>query len=342
MDNFEKVMDHILKMEGGYVDNSLDKGGPTNFGITQATYSAFLGRPASVTDVRNMQTNDAVLIYKKSYWDKMNLSYLKSFGTQLILMDQGVNRGPKTAVMQAQVVAASLGVKLTTDGELGNVTGNALNGLREAQFNREYLQASIHSYVDIVKRNLSQIVFLSGWVNRVQALEDKLWDGTETVSEIPAVKPVDVSPQIPSANSSRSILDPYFWAQKELGQSEIVGRKNNARIVYYHSFTTLHATDDETAWCSSFMCAAAENTGFKSTRSAAAWSWKDYGVQGTGTRGDIAVLTHPDGTHHVTFVNKDIRKGDQYFEALGGNQSNMVKVSNFAMSEISHLRRFVA
>ena len=134
-------------------------------------------------------------------------------------------------------------------------------------------------------------------------------------------------------------MAPYYWAQKEMGEKEIPGSKDNPRIVWYHSFTTLKATDDETPWCSSFMCAAAESTGFKSTKSARAKSWLDYGIPGDGPVGDIAIFTR-EGGGHVAFVNKKFTKGDAVVNCLGGNQSNRVKVSDYDSSRLVGFRRF--
>ena len=46
----DEIIDDILRREGGYVDHPLDRGGPTNFGITQITLDA-LGVPRSVRDL---------------------------------------------------------------------------------------------------------------------------------------------------------------------------------------------------------------------------------------------------------------------------------------------------
>jgi len=53
----------------------------------------------------------------------------------------------------------------------------------------------------------------------------------------------------------------------EIGQKEIKGDKDNLRIVEYHATTTLKATDDEVAWCSSFVN----------------WCFRQCGIDGTGS-----------------------------------------------------------
>ena len=39
---FETALLFVLKWEGGYVNNKYDKGGATNYGITQNTYNNWL------------------------------------------------------------------------------------------------------------------------------------------------------------------------------------------------------------------------------------------------------------------------------------------------------------
>lgn len=135
-------------------------------------------------------------------------------------------------------------------------------------------------------------------------------------------------------------LKPYKWAWGEIKQAEIAGPMSNPRIIFYHSFTTLKATNDEVPWCSAFMCAAAESTGFKSTKSAAASSWLDYGVEGDGSVGDIVVLSRGPNHHHVGFLDQPYKKGDEFLTLLGGNQDNRVCVRKFKADRLLAIRRF--
>lgn len=137
-------------------------------------------------------------------------------------------------------------------------------------------------------------------------------------------------------------LQPYEWAKREWASNikEFTGKdKNNPKIVWYHSFTTLRATDDETPWCSAFMCAAAFSAAFASTRSAAAKSWLGYGVEGNGSIGDIAIFKRAGG-HHVCFVHKAFKEGDKTVTVLGGNQGNAVSVANYKAENLIAFRRF--
>jgi uncharacterized protein (TIGR02594 family) len=336
---FNAAMSHILNVEGrNFTNHPADKGGPTKYGITLNTLKAWRGTNVTAKDVESLTQDEATQVYKVRYWDKMNLGFLTSQKVAMVLMDQGVNRGTGTAIRMAQVMMNSQSrAGLQVDDKLGPKTANAIEKLNEEFFCREFIQAAQHSYVDIVKRNTSQMVFLSGWMNRTHILQDMVWFGTSVGSPIIVPAPVDtVTPP-----KKLSVLGPYNWAKSHAGEKEIAGSKDNAFVVYCHGFTTLKATDDETPWCSSLMCAAAENAGFKSTRSAAAKSWRTYGAEGDGSVGDIACFTRPGG-NHVTFVNKKYVKGSGIVECFGGNQGNALKVSNYSEANLVCFRRFVA
>lgn len=122
------------------------------------------------------------------------------------------------------------------------------------------------------------------------------------------------------------------------GVSEIVGEKNNARILEYHATTSLKAHDDETPWCSSFVNWCMVNTGEEGTGSAAAASWLTWG-RAVDIRdfqpGDIAVLSRVGG-HHVGFIVATV---GTYVLLLAGNQGNRVSVAPFPMNRLVGVRR---
>jgi uncharacterized protein (TIGR02594 family) len=123
-------------------------------------------------------------------------------------------------------------------------------------------------------------------------------------------------------------------ARGEMGQREIAGSRDNARIVEYHDTTTLSANDDETPWCASFVNWTVEKAGFKGTDSAAAISWANWGdkVSGVGNarEGDVVVLRNKaSGQEHVAFF---VKGSSGSVTLLGGNQSNQVKESTYSLS----------
>ncbi len=78
-------------------------------------------------------------------------------------------------------------------------------------------------------------------------------------------------------------------ARGEIGVAEIPGGQHNPRIVTYRATTTLRATSDETAWCSSFVNWCLTNTRITGTNSAAA-SWIGWEITTSARMGAITII----------------------------------------------------
>jgi uncharacterized protein (TIGR02594 family) len=124
-------------------------------------------------------------------------------------------------------------------------------------------------------------------------------------------------------------------ARGELGQKELKGAEDNPRIREYHAATTMGAKPDEVAWCSSFVNWCLAKAGLHGTRSAAAASWVEWGIDTEPRRGAIVVVYNAAAKNsalshtgnHVGFLVEDLGWG---WKVLGGNQSDMVKESCFS------------
>jgi len=172
---FEGCLNHVLKSEGGYVDNPLDHGGPTNFGITIETLSAYRGVACSAEDVKALTKNEAAKIYELKYWNTMRLDRVRAQKVALILFDLGVNMGPSIAIrMLQETLNESFKEKLTVDGVLGNRTDVAISTAPETALCRKLIQKAQARYAAICVSNPSQLVFLRGWLNRTFALWDAI------------------------------------------------------------------------------------------------------------------------------------------------------------------------
>lgn len=89
------LIDGLIAREGGYVANPADKGGPTRFGITEATARAqgYAGAMAALPRA------EAAAIYRRRYWLKPGLDRIAALapGIAAELFDTGVNMGPAAA-----------------------------------------------------------------------------------------------------------------------------------------------------------------------------------------------------------------------------------------------------
>jgi lysozyme family protein len=129
--DIDELIDSLLEREGGYVNNPADKGGPTNFGITEAVARA-QGYSGSM---QSLPRDDAADIYKRLYWLRPHFDEVadRSPAVASELFDTGVNMGPAVAVtfLQRALTALNRNGKdypdLVPDGRIGGATLTALD-----------------------------------------------------------------------------------------------------------------------------------------------------------------------------------------------------------------------
>ena len=118
----EEIINEIIKNEGStYTNDPSDSGGPTKYGITQATLSVALHHPASIDDVKNLTESQARIIYRNLYYSGPHINLLPE-GLQAVVMDFGANAGPGAAIEALQVVLNMAGYECKEDGLLGPAT----------------------------------------------------------------------------------------------------------------------------------------------------------------------------------------------------------------------------
>ena len=145
--NFKKALRFVLRWEGGYVNNKYDKGGATNKGITQSTYTKWLadnGLPHK--DVKYITDTEVEKIYYENYWLKAGCAQIS----------------PKFALL-AFDTAVNMGVARVKEF------------LRFAQWTdvEKFIQAREAKYREFAKYG-NQKIFLQGWLNRLEALKKEV------------------------------------------------------------------------------------------------------------------------------------------------------------------------
>lgn len=128
-------------------------------------------------------------------------------------------------------------------------------------------------------------------------------------------------------------ISPWMdWMRSHLGEHEVAGSGNNPFIVALFKHTTYKTNQDSTPWCAAAVSTALEETGYLSTRSAAALSYKNYGEACSLKPGCILVFGFQNGLHHVSFLDHWV--GEHQIAALGGNQADSIKISTYAKRDI--------
>jgi lysozyme family protein len=156
MADFERALNIILLSEGGYVNNKLDKGGETNYGITKKTAIAH----GYMDSMKTIPLHVVSAIYKKAYWDIVRADEYQ-WPLNLFVFDMAVNSGPKNAI-----TALQKSLKLSADGVFGPKT---LAATKEAKIYEyiDFMEKRSDFFISIVRRNPTQIIFLSGWLRRL-------------------------------------------------------------------------------------------------------------------------------------------------------------------------------
>lgn len=158
-------MPFILRWEGGFVDDPLDRGGATNKGVTIGTFRQFYGASATVEQLKKITDEQWLRIFRAGYWDPWKADDIKNQSIANIVVDWAWGLGTVTSIKQVQKI---LGV--AADGIVGNDTLTAINTADQRTLFDKIHSKRIEFVENIVKREPSQTRFLKGWKNRINSL----------------------------------------------------------------------------------------------------------------------------------------------------------------------------
>jgi lysozyme family protein len=154
MKTTDGIINDVLKREGGDVNDPVDTGGPTRFGISKNNNpDAWRNGPPSEAAARD--------IYQKKYVIGPGFDKIRDVALQAQLVDFGVNSGPAVAVMKLQGI-----LHVTQDGVLGPETLAALSAHHPDDVNTSLVAERVKMICKLVQQNPSQVKFLLGWCSR--------------------------------------------------------------------------------------------------------------------------------------------------------------------------------
>lgn len=188
---FDLAFSYTVQNEGGLSDVKGDRGGLTHWGITQATLSRYLGRPASTVEIKTLPLDLAKEVYHKFYWLPLGLDAFVHQACALAVFDIGVVRGIGVPPKYVQEICNAHGAKLEVDGHIGPKTLEAVNSLEIDTFVLAFAMKASDGFAAIVKANPSQQKFALGWQNRARRLATliNVPDALESPVEIKAPAP---------------------------------------------------------------------------------------------------------------------------------------------------------
>ncbi len=167
----EDLIRRVIEREGGYVNHPRDRGGPTNFGITQHTLAAWRGRAVTAEDVETVTRAEAEEIYRDLYWSSPRFDTISSLHPLIVemLFDAAVNHGPSASVKMFQ---RACGVH--DDGVIGPKTRAAALRHASRSLAANLIAQRVIEYGRIVTANPTQAAFAHGWARRAAEFIEKL------------------------------------------------------------------------------------------------------------------------------------------------------------------------
>jgi uncharacterized protein (TIGR02594 family) len=161
---FARALAHVLEMEGGWTDDPVDPGGPTNFGITLADYARDKGATLTAdtfgalkAELKAIPQSTVRRIYRERYWQPACCPLLPP-ALAFFHFDAAVNQGVTGAARMLQEAVGA-----TIDGEIGPET--------LAKTGAQSVATTLDRYADIRRRHYRSLStfwrFGKGWLARV-------------------------------------------------------------------------------------------------------------------------------------------------------------------------------
>lgn len=182
MSEFKQAIPHILKHEGGYVNNPNDSGGATNYGVSLRFLKGFNGKvgdfdgdgDVDIADIKNMTVEDAMGIYEDFWWKKYKYGLINDQTIATKIFDFSVNMGAKRAhILLQQALNRAFGMNLAVDGIIGPATRGVINSIEDDEEQillNAYADEAWGFYSRLIARNPRMKVFSRGWKRRAYSL----------------------------------------------------------------------------------------------------------------------------------------------------------------------------
>jgi len=161
--NWDKAFDLVIVNEGGYVDNSQDPGGATNWGCTKAVWEKYVGHEVTKDDIKALTKEDVKPLYKRNYWDAVHGDAIPS-GLDYCLFDAAINSGVGRASKWIQEIAG-----VTADGAIGNNSVAAITQINPVTAINEFCDKR-QGFLESLK---TFATFGKGWTRRVAEVRAK-------------------------------------------------------------------------------------------------------------------------------------------------------------------------
>lgn len=173
-DKVEALISRLIEREKGYVNHPSDRGGPTNWGITQATLARWRKQPVTAFQVQALSQAEARLIYRDEYFGRPGFEAIADPELQELVFDFAVNSGPGAAAKALQTALRDMGLyRGQIDGGFGPQSQAALRACTNIP--ELYYRTKCERYelfLRYIGYDHNQADFATGWANRLDELQD--------------------------------------------------------------------------------------------------------------------------------------------------------------------------
>ena len=204
----------ILKWEGGYANDPVDRGGATKMGVTIGTATGYYKKGAknfdkngdgqiTADDIKALTKEDFMYVLRK-FWDHCRADEIKNQSIAEIIVDWAWGSGPGTAMKKVSNVLGLRPSTKMTDEMLAKINGWQS---QEDLFNKIWHARESH-FNGIVSNNPSQRKFIKGWMNR---LKSYTFDGKEVApsnQQQPTPEPTPAPAPTPTQQPSQEVPQP--------------------------------------------------------------------------------------------------------------------------------------
>lgn len=166
MADIAKLKPFILRWEGGWSNDPIDRGGATNRGITIATFRQYYGRTATIEQLQKLTEEQWMHIFRDGYWGRFKADEIANQSIANICVDWAWGSGTGTAIRKVQAL-----LRVTVDGIVGAKTIAAINNANQRHLFDKIRQERIRFVEDIVRRDPTQKRFIKGWKNRINSIK---------------------------------------------------------------------------------------------------------------------------------------------------------------------------
>lgn len=169
----DEALTLLIEEEGGYVDDPVDRGGCTNYGITLRSLSKHRGKECTCDDVKALTMDEARQFYRDVYVDdsRLKLESWPYHDLAACVLDGAVmwSGGSKRMAMLVQIAINHMGAAtLKVDGRIGPVTLASMIQCEQRGLVNHLACSRMLMHAREVRRVPEQSRFIAGWMDRAR------------------------------------------------------------------------------------------------------------------------------------------------------------------------------